>query len=268
MGIRRALLAPAGTEAAERKRSRVIPEADVRRLWAYSGNTCAYRYGSEICVQELVERPSGINVGHTAHIVGLNPDSARHSKHIRDIRKLNGYDNLILLCATHHTKIDHGGARSRYSVRCVRKMKEDHEAWMAQQRSLLTGGSGSGRSVLMAEFRMDPDSDPNRPQPDCDRIRGVRHHYVTLWVANPPPGVRKIRYRLHPTFPKPAITIWKSPHRLAELQTYGDFTVRAEALSARGEVAVQDSISRALRRNYGRKATGPVLSAIRTIERG
>lgn len=267
MAIRRMLLASGGSKAA-RRRSREIPITDLKKLLACSGNTCAYRFGSETCVQKLYDRPSGANVAEAAHIVGLNRGSARHDERIRDPRELNRYENLILLCPTHHTEIDHGGSRSRYSVRRVRMMKAEHEAWVARHRALLTRGNGSGRSVLMAEFRMDPDSDPNRPEPDCDRIRGVRHYYVTLWVANLPPGVRKIRYRLHPTYPKPTITVWKSPHRLEELQTYGDFTVRAEASSARGEVAVQDSLSHALRRGYGRRASRAVLSAIRTIESG
>ncbi|MEQ1935081.1 MAG: HNH endonuclease signature motif containing protein [Fimbriimonadaceae bacterium] len=77
-----------------------ITEKTVKKLFALSGNRCAY----PDCKIPLVQ-PTGTITGEICHI------RARSKRGPRPDLKLNpadldAFDNLILLCATHHTLVD------------------------------------------------------------------------------------------------------------------------------------------------------------------
>lgn len=67
-----------------------------KRLWGKSGNRCA------VCRQELIRLDSGKKpgalVGQEAHIVARSPGGPRYM--LLDPATRDGYDNLILLCAS------------------------------------------------------------------------------------------------------------------------------------------------------------------------
>ena len=75
---------------------------DRKILWARSGNRCAFPG----CAQELVERGYGqaanIVIGEEAHISARRPSGPRGIGTGGD----DTYDNLLLLCRTHHRIID------------------------------------------------------------------------------------------------------------------------------------------------------------------
>ncbi|GAB2766421.1 hypothetical protein [Streptomyces bullii] len=97
-----------------------------RRLWAFSGNECAW--GDPHCSTRLVTE-EGAWVGKIAHIIGAEPGSARHEAWDgKDVDQLRDFDNLMLLCGVHHDLIDSSVTRHDYTVEYLRAVKQKHEA--------------------------------------------------------------------------------------------------------------------------------------------
>ena len=90
-----------------------------------SGDRCAFLG----CPRQLtVDAPAGgdpVVLGEAAHIAGEQPDAARYDAAMTGIQR-NHYDNLIYLCADHHTQIDKQEAH--FSVDALHRLKRDHEA--------------------------------------------------------------------------------------------------------------------------------------------
>jgi hypothetical protein len=100
---------------------RLMPLAEVtRRLYLASGNRCAYPG----CEQALMGSDA-VLVGEIAHIEGALPDSARFNAKMSNEQR-RGYDNLLLVCGTHHTTIDRDF--ERWKVTTLRDLKRNHEA--------------------------------------------------------------------------------------------------------------------------------------------
>lgn len=72
----------------------------VKRLFAVSGNQCAY----PDCSAPLVE-PTGTVTGEIAHIKAANKNGPRYDKNQSEDER-HEFGNLILLCSRHHTIID------------------------------------------------------------------------------------------------------------------------------------------------------------------
>lgn len=93
-------------------------------LWARSGNQCA------ICRCALVmagaEGSSHAVVGEECHIVSKSKGGPRSDEAIYG--DPDGYDNLVLLCCTHHKLVDDQPARFTASI--LRDIKECHETWI------------------------------------------------------------------------------------------------------------------------------------------
>jgi hypothetical protein len=105
------------------EKNRMLPLSEAsRELWVLSGNECAW----DECRQRLMD-VDGAWVGQVAHIVGAEPGSARHDAGWSKER-LRAVDNLMLLCPTHHAKIDHVGSRGQYGAEFLRAVKQRHEA--------------------------------------------------------------------------------------------------------------------------------------------
>ena len=105
---------------------------DRKLLWAKAGNRCSYRYQGDICDAPLarVERGKQVLVGKECHISGKRPGSSRY---IDDSPDRDSYDNLILLCAAHHERIDAKELEGVYTIDVLRAMKADHECAMAER---------------------------------------------------------------------------------------------------------------------------------------
>ena len=100
---------------------RLTPSPEVtRRLYLASGNRCAYPQ----CDQALMGADA-ILVGQIAHIEGALPDSARFNPKMSNEQR-RGYDNLLLLCGTHHITIDRDV--ERWTVAKLKDLKRTHEA--------------------------------------------------------------------------------------------------------------------------------------------
>lgn len=103
--------------------SRNYKQNDIKLLWARSGGVCAY----SDCCRELVVRETNDIIGQMAHIIPLGPKENRYDRAYPDDKK-NSYENLILLCPTHHTEVDAG--KSTVTAEQLRAMKTRHEEWV------------------------------------------------------------------------------------------------------------------------------------------
>jgi hypothetical protein len=93
-------------------------DATTKRLFARSGNRCAFPK----CTVEIVH--GNTLVGEICHIKAARPGGPRYDPRQTGAER-HGYDNLILLCGTHHTVIDDD--EEAYTVERLIKMKTDHE---------------------------------------------------------------------------------------------------------------------------------------------
>jgi len=107
-----------------------LSEHDRKILWAKAGNRCSYRYGHDICDEELVfsDNREDILVGEECHIVGEKPGSARY---ISDFSERDTYSNRILMCRKHHKVVDDD--ERTYTIKKLRNMKREHEKSIAER---------------------------------------------------------------------------------------------------------------------------------------
>lgn len=106
-------------------------------LWGRSGTRCAFPdcfqdltvdLGTE--ESELLHKVGAI-MGEEAHIRSSKTDGPRHDANY-DSKKLDTYENLMLLCPTHHTLIDKDSG-SGYTVDALVAMKKKHEAAVTEK---------------------------------------------------------------------------------------------------------------------------------------
>ncbi len=103
------------------KPKRLTPLSEVtRRLYLASGNRCAFPQ-----CEEALMRSDAILVGEIAHIEGALPDSKRFNDAMSNEQRRH-YDNLLLMCGTHHTVIDNDD--TTWTVGRLRELKRTHEA--------------------------------------------------------------------------------------------------------------------------------------------
>ncbi len=101
-----------------------IADRTRKLLWARAHNMCA------MCRKPLTENSltaglPGLILGEEAHIVARSEQGPRGRD--GDRSDVDGYDNLILLCADDHTRID--AQPGVYSVEFLQKAKKTHETW-------------------------------------------------------------------------------------------------------------------------------------------
>ncbi len=97
-------------------------------LWGRSGNRCA------ICKHELVVDATQADdesvVGDECHIISAREKGPRHDTSFPQ-EKLDSYENLVLLCRTHHKMVD--DQAETYTTDILRQMKSNHEVWVTDK---------------------------------------------------------------------------------------------------------------------------------------
>lgn len=101
------------------KRLKPTPEV-LRKLFLLSGNECAMPDCSTVLIDG-----NGTMVGDIAHIAAAKSDGSRFdSKMTNEERR--GFENLVLLCATHHRQVD--GPSSEVTREEMEQINATHEA--------------------------------------------------------------------------------------------------------------------------------------------
>jgi hypothetical protein len=95
-----------------------------KTLWAKSGNRCL------LCRIELVQQTDGMTenliIGEECHIISASDKGPRGN--VQYDGDYDGYDNLILLCANDHKRVDE--LTDIYTVERLRLFKVIHESWV------------------------------------------------------------------------------------------------------------------------------------------
>jgi hypothetical protein len=106
-------------------------------LWGRAGNRCAYPGCLQALTIDLGTEDSkllsavGVVMGEEAHIRSSSKGGPRYDGGY-SMDKVDTYENLILLCPTHHTLIDKNNG-SGFSVLCLEEMKRAHEGWVTER---------------------------------------------------------------------------------------------------------------------------------------
>ena len=94
----------------------------VKHLYAVSGNRCAFPG----CPTPICDE-SGVIAGRICHIKAHKPRGPRHDDRQTDEER-QGFENLILMCPTHHDLIDDPLMLGEFTVQRLLEMKATHEA--------------------------------------------------------------------------------------------------------------------------------------------
>ena len=100
-------------------------------LWGHSGNRCAF-CKCELIMGSTPEDDESV-VGEECHIVARESGGPRNDLNFPK-KKLDQYDNLILLCRVHHKMVD--DQENTYSVEHLRRIKKEHEQWVCETLNL------------------------------------------------------------------------------------------------------------------------------------
>ena len=98
-----------------------ISEKDLKRLWGLSGGRCAYPACNCDCLPFLGETDPTV-IGEMAHVIAKKPSGPRGDGTGGD----DTYENLVLLCPTHHTLVDKA-PDGKYTVEMLHHWKAKHE---------------------------------------------------------------------------------------------------------------------------------------------
>ena len=80
--------------------TRTYLESTIKKLFSLSGNICAFDHCNTMIIDEFESI-----IGEIFHIEGEKPDSPRYNRNMTNDERRN-VKNLLLLCPTHHSKID------------------------------------------------------------------------------------------------------------------------------------------------------------------
>nr|AXV46306.1 HNH endonuclease, ATP-binding protein [Arthrobacter sp.] len=117
----------------------MVVQASTRKtLWTRALDQCAYPGCLQALTVDVEDARSGIAgvtvVGEEAHIRGRSVGGPRYDA---DYVEVDGYENLMLMCPTHHTMIDANNGAG-YTVEALVEMKAKHERNQGQREALQT----------------------------------------------------------------------------------------------------------------------------------
>jgi len=105
-------------------------QADIKLLWGWAAGRCSFpgcRY--ELPVEKTSKDPAAV-ISEIAHIVASSESGPRADASVA-AKDRDRYENLILLCPTHHTQVDK--QPNTYTSDDLRSWKRDHEQWVREQ---------------------------------------------------------------------------------------------------------------------------------------
>ncbi len=102
-----------------KSKARDIKEKTIKRLYALSGNQCAF----PDCSTNFVSWENDTNLSNICHIEAAEPGGQRYNPDSDDDYR-RSFENLILLCANHHIITND---TAKYSETVLQEMKRNHE---------------------------------------------------------------------------------------------------------------------------------------------
>lgn len=112
--------------------NRKYPLPDVKILYGLAKAMCAFPECRKDLILEQFGTDKQKQIGKIGHIIAHSPKGPRYDSSYSK-EKLDTYENWILLCPTCHETVD--ALDSKYTVEQLRKIKNDHEKWVAETLS-------------------------------------------------------------------------------------------------------------------------------------
>jgi hypothetical protein len=109
-----------------------ISDKSIKLLWSNAAGRCSFSLCDERLTVAEAAGYAPYTLGEMAHIKGNKPGSNRYDVNQTD-KERDSYENLILLCPTHHTLIDKAENEERYTVEILHEMKVEHETTVAHR---------------------------------------------------------------------------------------------------------------------------------------
>jgi len=109
-----------------------ITSKSIKLLWSNAAGICSFSGCSEKLSVEQAAKVAPYTLGEMAHIKGNKLGSNRYDQSQADVAR-NSYENLILLCPTHHTLIDKSENELEYTVELLHEMKDEHESYISNR---------------------------------------------------------------------------------------------------------------------------------------
>lgn len=158
-----------------------ISEKTIKILWSAAAGRCSYPG----CWQQLSISDAGEAAPHTigemAHIRGEREGSRRHDP-AQSPAERDDYQNLILLCPTHHTLIDRSENEAKYTVEVLLQWKSTHEQRVLERLDIDEHDSKTRVAqeilILLAEnresrARYGPTSNIAKKEPNNESVHAV-----------------------------------------------------------------------------------------------
>ncbi|MBA5248556.1 MAG: hypothetical protein FE834_03330 [Gammaproteobacteria bacterium] len=143
-----------------------------KRLYAKSGNQCSFPN----CEQQFFSDNNTENISQVCHIEAAEKGGQRYNHNSTDELRRH-YDNLIVLCPTHHTTTDD---INKYTVEVLKSMKSEHENKMEERKisNKPTIFATAINALANIEFSNEGDIDSF----DSFSIEGkINHNQVVRW---------------------------------------------------------------------------------------
>lgn len=109
-----------------------ITSKSIKLLWSNAAGRCSFRGCTERLSVEETEGVAPYTLGEMAHIKGNKLGSNRYDTEQSDVER-DSYENLILLCPTHHTLIDKAENETEFPVELLHEMKQEHEEFISNR---------------------------------------------------------------------------------------------------------------------------------------
>lgn len=138
----------AGTEPKRNYSSKTI-----KILFALSGNQCSAPDCNEPVIACQTDKSDAMVIGQIAHIYAISADGPRGKKGMTE-KDLNQVSNLILLCPTHHVKVD--GQYETYPATMLIDWKTRHEKKYGDTLSQSISGVGAAELEVAARALIAP----------------------------------------------------------------------------------------------------------------
>lgn len=106
-------------------KARYYTDKTIKRLFALSGNECAF----PSCSKQLVNEENALD-SNICHIEAASEGGERYNPEMTDKERAD-YPNLILLCPQHHAKTDDVTV---YTIETLQQMKKNHESFILNSK--------------------------------------------------------------------------------------------------------------------------------------
>lgn len=104
-----------------------VSEKTALQLWVRAGGRCSFLGCNEYVLSDQLTNWRDTKHGNIAHIVAASRNGPRGDEPL-PMDQRSEYDNLILVCKTHHGVIDDKSLEDRFPVWKLQQYKQDHEA--------------------------------------------------------------------------------------------------------------------------------------------